>query len=464
MGRALLTWRAASAAACALTLLTACAQERVPEARLSDSGAVIESASGHSDLPCAACHAGELTGSRRPAVPRESCAASGCHEEGGPPEVSTATATFAHRDHAQDGEVALSCAGCHTHDSGEEPLRVSIDACALCHLSDIESARADDCRVCHVTPQHVALTSQALPIPHSTLPWVETGCVRCHYDVAEAPTRVATSRCRTCHEGDTALVARGIGADLHPAHRSVTCTACHEGESHRVRAMSSAVQLVCADCHTTAHALPLGDGAFDDDPTCTNCHQVVHQAQQRLLLGVLPDAQAAPSSKFIAGMTCRSCHIRSERAVASGDPIRGQAEACAGCHRTEYQQVLDWWLEGTRERTGSVGAYVRRAERDLAAVGDSGRARLAAAAALIALVEEAGGQHNLELSDRIFRESVQHVRAAYASARRVAPAPPVLGSPAHEGMCSFCHYSPDEPWNFRRMSDSFHREVLRQNQ
>jgi predicted Fe-S protein YdhL (DUF1289 family) len=469
MGRALLTFRAARPAARAVLVaacaaaLAACAGERPPETRISDSGAAIEQTSGHRDLPCAACHSGALTGTRRAAVPRESCVTSGCHVEGGPPEVTTATATFAHRDHARDGEVALSCAGCHTHDSGTEPLRVSIDACALCHLNTIESGKADDCRLCHVKPQHVALTSQALPIPHSNLPWVETGCVRCHYDVAEAPTRVAAARCVTCHQRDTSVVALGIGTDLHPRHVGVTCTACHEGESHRVRAMSSAVQLVCADCHTSAHALPLGNGGWTDDATCTNCHQTVHQQQQRLLLGVLPDAQAAPSSKFIAGMTCRSCHMRTERALASGDPIRGQAEACAGCHRTEYRQVLDWWLDGTRERTRSVGAYVRRAETDLLGGTDSVRAKVAAAGALIRLVEEAGGQHNLELSDRIFRESVQHVRSAYAAAGRVAPQPPTLGSPAHEGMCSFCHYSPDEPWNFRRMSDSFHREVLRQN-
>jgi hypothetical protein len=456
MGRVLLTL-------CAAALFAACAPEEPPDATLAAATDSVARPDPHRELPCAACHTGDLTGSRRAAVPRESCATSGCHEEGGPPEVRTATATFPHRDHGREGDVALSCAGCHTHDTGTDPLRVSIDACALCHLGSIESGKPDDCRLCHVTPQHVALTSQALPIPHSSLPWVETGCVRCHYDVAEAPTRVAISRCTTCHERDSTVVARGIGTDLHPSHTGVTCTACHEGDAHRVRAMSSAVQLVCADCHTTAHDLEPGADGWTADAACTSCHLTVHQAQQRLLLGILPDAQAAPSSKFIAGITCRSCHIRTERAVASGDPIRGQAEACAGCHREEYGDVLDWWLEGTKERTRSVSAYVRRAETQLAGASvDSVQSLIAAADAMMRLVDEAGGQHNLELSDRIFRESVQRVQSAYAAAGRVPPAAPALGSPAHEGMCSFCHYSPDEPWNFRRMSDSFHREVLRQ--
>jgi hypothetical protein len=455
MGRALLT-------ICAAALLAACAVDETPESQLAAGSQAGAPADPHSGLPCAACHSGALTGSRRAAVPRSACATSGCHEEGGPAQATTATATFQHRDHARDGEVALSCAGCHTHDTGTQPLRVSIDACALCHLSTIESGTPDDCRLCHVTPQHVALTSQALPIPHSALPWVETGCVRCHYDVAEAPTRVAMVRCTGCHERDSAVIARGIGTDLHPSHTGVTCTACHEGESHRVRAMSSAVELVCSDCHTTAHALTLNE-AWSRVGACTSCHVTVHQPQQRLLLGLLPGAQAAPSSKFTAGMTCRSCHIRTARSVASGDPIRGQAEACSSCHRTEYRQVLDWWLEGTRARTRAVVAYVRRAETDLATADDSARALVATADGMIRLVQDAGGQHNLELSDRIFRESVQRVRSAYAAAGRAPPVAPGLGSPAHEGMCSFCHYSPDEPWNFRQMSDSFHREVLRRS-
>ncbi|HSJ25469.1 MAG TPA: cytochrome c3 family protein, partial [Longimicrobiales bacterium] len=296
--------------------------------------------------------------------------------------------------------------------------------------------------------------------PHSALPWVETGCSRCHYDVAEAATRVESTRCATCHGDDDALVARGAGTNLHPTHTAVTCTACHQGDTHRVRAMSSAVQLACADCHVRAHDVTL-PGEWRDDRTCNSCHETVHQSQQRLLLGMLPGEQASPSSKFIAGMTCRSCHIRTERTVASGAAIRGQAEACASCHTTEYRQVLDWWVDGTRSRSASVSAWVSRAQSELGPVADdSATALLASSAAMVSLVAEAGGHHNLELSDRIFREAVARVLQAYTMSRRPPPQAPVLGSPAHEGVCSYCHYSPDDPWDFRRMSDRFHRSVM----
>jgi hypothetical protein len=457
MGRALLAILAA-------TLLAACeteSRDTAPDGtpiRMAAAG----TADPHGALPCTACHTGALTGDRIAAVPRETCATSGCHQEGGPSHVSTKTATFRHLDHGQAGEVALSCAGCHTHTQGREPLRVSLDGCALCHLADIRGSEPADCRLCHQQPQHVSLTSQALPIPHSALPWVETGCVRCHYDVAEPLTHVPLARCTSCHGRDTAVVARGIATDLHPSHTAVSCTACHEGDAHRVRAMSSAVQLVCADCHVREHNVTLGT-EWQHDATCTSCHQAIHQPQQRLLLGLMPGEPSTPASKFIAGMTCRSCHIRTERTVApggTGDPIRGQAEACSSCHRTEYRQILGWWLDGTRTRTRTVSAYVARAASDLeGAQSDSARQLVAGSAALLRLVDEAGGHHNLELSDRIFRQSVERVRQAYALAGRAAPAPPALGSPAHEGMCSYCHYAPGQPYDFRRMSGPFHESL-----
>jgi hypothetical protein len=456
MGRALLT-------CVVLLLLAGCVDDQPAgdDARTAVADAAgTHAGDGHAGLPCAACHTGALVGSRIASVPRESCTTAGCHQEGGPAFVSTKTATFQHRDHARDSEQSLSCAGCHTHGDGREPLGVSVDACALCHLPDIRSTEEVTCKLCHRQPQHVALTSQGMPIPHSALPWVETGCTRCHYDVSEAQVRVELDRCVACHGRDPALVARAAGSDLHPTHTSVNCTACHRAEAHRVRAMSSAVQLACADCHVREHDVSL-PGEWRDDRTCNGCHEQVHQPQQRLLLGMLPGEVASPSSKFIAGMTCRSCHIRTAQTTRSGAAIRGQAEACSSCHTTEYRRVLEWWLEGTRAKSRSVAGFVARAQSDLGAVeDDSVRVLLQSSAAMVGLVEEAGGHHNLELSDRIFRDAVARVNRAYALVRRVPPAAPVLGSAAHEGMCSYCHYSPNDPWDFSRMSERFHRSIV----
>jgi hypothetical protein len=75
--------------------------------------------------------------------------------------------------------------------------------------------------------------------------------------------------------------------------------------------------------------------------------------------------------------------------------------------------VLEWWLEGTRARTQVRVRLRHQGRTGLAAGPDSARRLLAGAAELVQLVEEAGGQHNLEVSDRIFRESVDRVKRAY---------------------------------------------------
>lgn len=458
MGRTLLT-------GLTLLLLAACRAEPAPApaAAPEDSATALAAAQPadaddpHADITCAGCHRGAETRGRLAAVPREACAAAGCHADDGPAQVTVANATFHHRDHGQTSDIQPSCAGCHTHDSGDQPLVASVDACALCHISDVSGTDALACQTCHRQPDHTALTSQAVPVAHSALPSLEAGCVRCHYDVAEASTVVDPARCGTCHAPGEQLVALGTGEDLHPQHAGVTCTSCHERNVHRVRAMSSAVRLMCADCHTQAH--DVAAASFPAAATCTACHTNVHRAQQQLLLGMMPAGQGAPSVKFIAGVTCRSCHIP-EAAPADGEPIRGTAQACASCHPTEYDRVLDWWLAGADQRATRARAYLETAQREIGNANDSIRVMLADADDLLGIVERAGAQHNLELSDRIFHDAVERAARAYRLAGRRAPPRPELGTTAHVGTCTYCHYRADGPLDYRSMPADFHRRVL----
>jgi hypothetical protein len=224
--------------------------------------------------------------------------------------------------------------------------------------------------------------------------------------------------------------------------------------------MSSAVTLVCADCHTRAHLLALPD-QFPDAGPCSTCHNTVHQAQQRLLLGLVEETGAAvPSNKFMAGVTCRSCHVREPGADSTVAPIRGQAQACAECHRSEYRRVLDWWIRGTEARANDLLGFTARAAAELAAAPDTARQLVRSARAMVEVVVQAGGQHNLELSDRIFRDARQRVLTAYRLAGRALPPAPDLGTAAHEGLCTYCHYTPGDVWNYRRMPADFHEQVL----
>ena len=416
--------------------------------------------SAHAELTCAACHGSGIEVTRATArVPDRACTSGGCHGGGGPTDVTLAGVSFRHRQHGHTGRIQGTCAGCHTHAGNvrEKRLAASGDACALCHADQLAGRHSTDCRACHQDPRHVPRTSQGVPIPHSSLPTLETGCLRCHYDVEAPRMAVSTSRCAGCH--DSPQLPRGIGTDLHPEHAGVACTSCHEGASHRVVAMSSAVVLDCRDCHRIAHEVKLTEMGGNPSATCNGCHGQTHQAQQRLVLGEVPGMAPNPAMKFATGMTCRSCHT--DGAGASATPVRGQAAACSGCHRPEYTQVLHWWLTGSGERLASVGAYVRSARDALGAGAPAAtRSNLQSAADMLAVVREGGGEHNLELSDAIFRESVARVRTAYRLAGRGAPAAPGLGTVPHVGFCSYCHYSTEDPWDFDRMPAAFHKAVL----
>jgi hypothetical protein len=419
----------------------------------------------HADLACAACHQGAQGERGRAKVPEATCTSSGCHGDRGPVEVLFATVTFPHRDHARGGPVPLTCSGCHTHDRGEDPLRASVDACALCHVGQIRGAEPQECRLCHQDPDHSRLTSQGVAVSHSQLPWIEIGCVRCHYDLASPQLAVEAQSCRQCHDRLERLHERAVGRDLHPVHAGLTCTACHMRNIHHMEAMSSAVDLVCADCHTQAHEVELRPGGVPPSAFCSDCHIGVHASQQRLLLGIRPDGRTLPAEHFIAGITCRSCHIATERTAADPTmPIRGQAAACASCHEREYERILRWWIDGVNLRVAAASRYVERGFQQLPAAPDTAARLLGVSREMVGLVAAAGGQHNLELSDRLVREAVAHVQDAYRLAGRTPPAPPDLGRVPHTGLCSYCHYDPREPWNFEAMAEDFHERVMRLGQ
>lgn len=462
MGRVLLLTLTAAA------LLSAACAPAGPDA---GPGSTLDD--GHADLTCAACHRGQTASTGEPAVPRSACTGSGCHEDGGPSRLTVGSVTFEHRNHGgADSEVAMACAGCHTHTEGHGPILAGTDACALCHADELDGDAAGDCRVCHGSPDHLGFTSQGVAIPHEGLPWIQGECVRCHYDVAQPTQTVSAATCARCHEQIEAVTSAGIGQDLHPDHSGVGCTSCHASGGHRIVAMSSAVNLQCADCHLRVHDVDVIRWR-PEAGACEACHRTVHQAQQRLVLGAVDHSiEATPSEKFLAGLTCRSCHVPAgapalaTRAPGAGVeldsmPVVGSAVSCTGCHRPEYRTVLTWWNEGTRQRERLTEAYVQAARASLgSSAPDTARALLREARSLLDLVEAAGGEHNLPLAHRLFGESVQRVSAAYRMTGHSVPPPPDLGTRPSMGLCSYCHYRLDDEWRFGEMDERFHREVL----
>ncbi|MBE0618573.1 MAG: hypothetical protein IH608_11710, partial [Proteobacteria bacterium] len=177
----------------------------------------------HARMACAECHNGALADRAQAAVPRASCVSSGCHAETVPAKVTLATVSFTHAGHGASGSLSVDCAGCHVHAAGGEPLHAGSDACGLCHEDALAGRRGEDCRYCHSAPSHVGITSQGVTVPHQGLPWIEGGCMRCHYAVTLPAHDVPLARCAACHDDVEGTTASGIGKDLHPAHTGLAC-------------------------------------------------------------------------------------------------------------------------------------------------------------------------------------------------------------------------------------------------
>jgi hypothetical protein len=444
MGRySLLTLASLSAFACAV-------EQQQPD----PSGA------GHADLACATCHQGGLTDRQLATVPPETCQGSDCHALDMPGEVVLSSVRFTHRGHGSTETLTVGCPGCHSHRSGREPITAGPETCGLCHVEELSGSRGEDCRLCHTAPDHEGMTSQGLPVPHRGLPWIEGGCLRCHYAVARPVHEVSVARCVHCHDDATAVTEAGIGEDLHPSHTSVSCASCHEADNHRIEAMSSAVELSCTTCHRVEHDLDVGAAGMGSE-ACNECHQGVHVDEQRLLLGILPGTPAAsPSDHFMDGLTCRSCHREGD--ATTDERTRGSSEACVACHRPEYASVFRWWSRGIDDRIGLVERYVASAESVVAGrpETDDAVANVARARQLLGLIERAGGEHNLPLTHRIFEDALSAAADAYRLAGRAVPTPPQLGRAPRQGLCTYCHYRLQEPGLTEGMDDAFHREVL----
>lgn len=415
----------------------------------------------HAHLACSQCHSGGLAERSQAAVPTASCATAGCHDRNIPSSVTLNSVRFAHLNHGSTGSVAMECAGCHTHSGGGEPLVAGAATCGLCHQDALSGARGEDCRLCHVRLEHEGMTSQGVGVPHEGLPWIEGGCLRCHFAVSVPVRSVSLDRCASCHGNVARVTQAGIGRDLHPTHVGISCAGCHQEDTHRIEAMSSSVELRCTACHAEAHAARLGGSGLTAG-TCNGCHGAVHEGPQRLLLGIPPAADAAaPSRHFMAGVGCQSCHIPPDD---DGDTqaLTGTARACVQCHRPEYARVLVWWDQGIRDRTGLVDRYLAAAESSLGGLDADHPARRAAerARTLLDLVSTSGGQHNLPLTHRIFEDAVAGASEAYRLAGRGVPAAPDLGRAPRQGVCAFCHYRLTEPGFATTMDDAFHREVL----
>ncbi len=409
----------------------------------------------HRDVSCARCHAGALSERPVASVPSETC--STCHVDIAAPGADANG--FDHDVHLDTAQVPMGCAGCHTHSGGNEPVSQGRGTCVLCHQDQMEGEGGEDCTACHREVDTVAMTSQGVPIQHQAVAWIQDECLRCHYEVTgPGATDVDGSVCATCHDASDPVGSPNGHTDTHTTHVAVACASCHEQGNHRIRSMSSAVQLRCNDCHSETHAVD--ERSTPAPGVCNGCHSGIHSAQQRFLLGLETGAGAGPHAKFLSGLTCRSCHS-ADASASPGTPIRG---TCTSCHPAQYDRVADWWIDGAASRGRMVGEYVAAGRQAAARSGPEGaRVSLDEADALLALAGAGGGVHNLPLTHLLLEEALAQAEQSFRVSGAVSPPPPELGGIPRPGFCSFCHYDIvfEAPEVTLQKLDAFHTQVSR---
>lgn len=354
---------------------------------------------------------------------------------------------FQHLRHPDGRGGVVPCASCHTHGPDSLQLAAGTAACALCHSAAISGRSDSGCTMCHPNPRHTRSTSQGVQLPHATLQNARVPCTRCHYRLSSGTTSVSPNRCASCHQPREVARTGQLSADSsHAAHRDIACTTCHERITHRVVAMSAAVNLECLTCHSLLHSpsVPAADSA--PDSSCGNCHRGVHAEEQRLVLGLLPGDSMRPSSMFMGGVTCRSCHITANRpAPPPGRSLRGTPAACTGCHGGAWNDILGRWRRGYARRRAMIAGYLNAADSSLGPhAAPAARASLNEARGLLDFVDRAGPLHNLPISDRLMRRTLALASQAYRASGRTPPPPPSLGPPVLEGTCLSCHYGVEE--------------------
>lgn len=197
----------------------------------------------------------------------------------------------------------------------------------------------------------------------------------------------------------------------------------------------------CTECHPRAHDAVLGHGRIASG-RCADCHATVHQAIQAFYAGTGSGGAVRADPMFDARVACAECHSDTTFAQPAGAARTAAMDrACTSCHGRGFTGMAQRWKEGMSWRTRAVSGYVARAagDRRLTAAA-APRARVRAAQQALAIVNEAGGLHNVRRADALLRGALASTADAYAKAAIASPGRPALGPDPARQSCVGCHY------------------------
>ena len=357
-----------------------------------------------------------------------SCLRAGCHSDrliSG--LVDYKGVRFDHTQHL--GEVRrgiqLRCTSCHSQIVQGTHIAVTEATCFLCHFRDRPVGQPlAGCTGCHPSPSRV-VSPEGFAIDHTQYVRDRIDCLSCHSQVTAGSGAVEQSRCISCHNEPQRLNRFQDAQLLHRVHvadHDVACIQCHTPIEHRIVSLTTTVELDCKSCHAD-----------------------VHRSQQQLYAGVGGHGTgAAPSSMFLARVSCLGCHSEASRLKGHERVQLAGETSCLACHGIRYANILPAWQRSMTAKEDRVAAVVAGA-RAVAGAGPL-RQRAVADSLLgqaennVELVRVGKGAHNIVYADRLLRAALDLVRAAVRAGSLPYTVPAVdLGPPVSGNACLQCH-------------------------
>lgn len=338
--------------------------------------------SHHKDVTCIKCHvplgvmglvkfkfkamsqlAMYVTGTEGPIphaeVHTENCTQSGCHDIR---DIDTEMKTlreqkgivklenvhFNHKAHFSlvDESFSLHCTTCHSQFEINKHISLDTKSCFMCHFyNQTPGVGHAKCEKCHIEMKEKK--QEDVIFDHRVLTTRRISCVKCHRNIVEGKGMVDPDRCITCHNKETYLKEFEETDKLHMVHTMETmCISCHDSIKHHF----------------------VRDPEKIDTVACDNCHKGAHENTMQIYYGIGgTESQKVTSEMFHMGLSCVSCHSKT-------DPHRDKVmikiadnTTCESCHERAIAQMINKWgarlkimLDKMNDQLGDTYGFIRK--------------------------------------------------------------------------------------------------------
>ena len=317
---------------------------------------------------------------QRPRILDASCMTSNCH---GKPDDKfktkkikfTEKVIFEHEPHLDkkkqiEGQ-AITCTGCHQHETDKKKFEVSQASCHLCHFKNVKfNEKRGRCELCHELPKKPIQTSGQEPITHEMLKDAKVSCGGCHYEMIQSASgvqyeaqfeggilktalvlkagEIKRESCQSCHDKEKELKEVTNKKLMHQKHvtvKTARCFDCHRPIQHTAALLKQTKEEQknepTKEQEKKFHSALMRDRFIQNG--CMTCHPEPHRLQRLLAVGLKSkDVPETRDFHLKAMANCMACHIE-ETVTKKGEKVLTATEkACVSCHKGRKNLLKDW--------------------------------------------------------------------------------------------------------------------------